>query len=78
MYFLDSVAIFVMPYFRKSDFDKMMPTIGSHTASKYLHYLSEPYVRRDGTTAQILQMRRQGRENIYFNQALFDVMTQRF
>ncbi|MDR1361499.1 MAG: Fic family protein, partial [Rickettsiales bacterium] len=68
-------SMFMTPYFRLSDFSGNMKTIGEHTASKYLHLLSEPYQREDGTTGQVLQMYRQGRENIYFNKDLFEALS---
>lgn len=68
-------TIFSAPYFRTSDFVKGMPTISDQTASKYLKLLSEPYKRNDGMNAQILTMFREGRENIYFNKELFDILS---
>ena len=68
-------SVFSAPYFRLSDFTRNMPTIGAQTASKYLRLLSEPYKRDDGSNGQILKMFKQGRENIYFNKQLFDILT---
>jgi len=53
------------------------PTISRQTASKYLHQLCSPYKRKDNITAQILKIYRQGRENIFFNQAMFDILSKR-
>lgn len=70
-----SEVVFSAPYFRQVDFNKNLPTVGLQTISKYLHQLSEPYKREDGSIGQILVMFKEGRENIYFNRKLFDILS---
>jgi len=76
IYSLDLVeTIFSAPYFRMEDYLRKNPTISRQTASKHLRLLSSPYKRTDSTTAQMLKIYRQGRENIFFNQAMFDILS---
>jgi Fic family protein len=76
IYSFDMVeAVFSAPYFRLSDFMAYMPTIGRLTASKYLRILSESYKGENGESKQVLEMFRQGRENIYFNRELFYILS---
>jgi len=78
IYSLDLVeTIFSAPYFRMEDYLQKNPTISRQTASKYLHQLCSSYKRADNTTAQILKICRQGRENIFFNQAMFEILSSR-
>jgi len=75
IYSLDLVeTIFSAPYFRMENYLHKNPTVSRQTAAKYLHLLCEPYKRADGTTTQMLKLFRQGRENIYFNKAMFDIL----
>jgi Fic family protein len=76
IYSLDLVeTIFSTPYFRMEDYLQKNPTISRQTASKYLHQLCKPYKRTDNITTQILKIYRQGRENIFFNQTMFDILS---
>lgn len=76
IYSLDLVeTIFSAPYFRMESYLQKNPTISRQTASKHLHQLCSPYKRTDNTTTQMLKMYRQGRENIFFNQAMFDILS---
>ena len=78
IYSLDLVeTIFSAPYFRMEVFLHKNPIISRQTASKYLHQLCEPYKRTDGLTAHILEVSRLGRENIYFNKAMLDILNDR-
>lgn len=78
IYSLDLVeTIFSSAYFRMEDYLRKNPTISRQTASKYLHQLSEPYKRSDGTYSQMLKVYRQGRENIFFNQVMFNILSKR-
>jgi len=58
-------TIFAKPYFRSSEFMKNMSKISEQTAAKYLRLLVD-----EGFLAVI----RQGRENIYINKTLLDVL----
>ena len=76
IYSLDLVeTIFSAPYFRMEDYLRKNPTISRQTASNHLHQLCSPYKRADNITAQMLKIYRQGRENIFFNQAMFDILS---
>ena len=78
IYSLDLVeTIFSSPYFRMENYLQKNSTISRQTASKYLHLLCEPYKRTDNATAQILKVYRQGRENIFFNQMMLDILSSR-
>jgi hypothetical protein len=78
IYSLDLVeTIFSAPYFRMEDYLRKNPTISRQTASKHLHQLCSPYKRTDNATAQMLKIYRQGRENIFFNQAMFDIIARK-
>ncbi len=78
IYSLDLVeTIFSAPYFRMEDYLQKNPTISRQTVSRHLHLLCSPYKRTDNTTAQILKIYRQGRENIFFNQSMFEILSDR-
>lgn len=68
-------TIFSAPYFRLENMMKRAKSISRQTASKHLGLLTQPYARKDGTTNQLLTVQKVGRENIYFNQALFEILT---
>ena len=67
-------AIFSSPYFRT---ENLTSTLGitRQTASKYLKKLSIPYVDIYGNNKQLLTVQHVGRDNIYFNQVLFEILT---
>jgi len=78
IYSLDLVeTIFSAPYFRMENYLQKNPTISRQTASRHLHQLCSPYKRKDNITAQILKIYRQGRENIFFNKAMFEILSDR-
>ncbi len=68
-------AVFSSPYFRIENFLEKTPTLSRQTASKHLNMLCQPYDREDGTKGQLLTVQKVGRENIYFNQILFEILT---
>ena len=68
-------VIFSSPYFRIENFSGVFPVISRQTASKHLNMLCQEYEREDGTKGQLLTVQKSGRENIYFNQVLFEILT---
>lgn len=68
-------VVFSSPYFRLENFLDKIPTFSRQTASKHLNMLCQPYDRDDGTKGQLLTVQKVGRENIYFNQVLFEILT---
>lgn len=68
-------VIFSSPYFRLENFSVVFPVISRQTASKHLNMLCQEYEREDGTKGQLLTVQKSGRENIYFNQVLFEILT---
>jgi hypothetical protein len=68
-------AVFAKPYFRLSDFMRFIPNISEQTARKYLHLLVRPYKLPNGDVGRVLTMEKIGRENIYFNRTLFDILS---
>lgn len=71
-------AIFSSPYFRLADVLKIYPTISYPTAARHLTALTLPYTRKDGTTGQLLTVSKIGRENIYINNILLEILTTGF
>ena len=67
-------AIFASPYFRTENLIDVLG-VSRQTASKYLKALSVPYVDKNGVIQQLLTVQHVGRENIYFNQTLFEILT---
>lgn len=67
-------AIFSSPYFRTENLTSTLE-ITRQTASKYLKKLSIPYVDTYGNNKQLLTVQHVGRDNIYFNQVLFEILT---
>ena len=68
-------VVFSSPYFRIENFLDKIPTYSRQTASKHLNMLCQPYDRDDGTKGQLLTVQKVGRENIYFNQILFEILS---
>ena len=71
-------AIFSSPYFRISDVLKIYPTISYPTATRHLTILTQPYKRKDGSTGQLLTVSKIGREKIYINNILLEILTTGF
>lgn len=64
-------VIFSSPYFRIENLQKKMPELSRQTASKYLSILSKEY----DNGKKLINMEKIGRQNIYFNKILFDILT---
>ena len=69
-------AIFSSPYFRIENLVNNLG-ISRQTASKYLKILSSSYIDKSGNLKQLLTVQRVGRDNIYFNQTLFEILTRK-